>query len=191
MKKLYLILLISVTFAAFYLTGCKFEYTPTAKSVIKSNQWDSKNIPDKHNCGPDESTNFTVLTETAEIYPGVKLVLREDTNQYNLSWYQNKTLPSKFTVSNYDFSGHDFVTNGMDKYTGKIYVTFENCKFKGFRNDAVGLTAKGKVYFTFNHCSFGGGVNNSYITLNNCKIGGFTSDGMNPLREFYANNLYV
>jgi len=49
----------------------------------------------------------------------------------------------------------------------------------------------GKVYFVFNNCSFGGNVSSSYITLNNCKIGGFTSDAMNPLREFYAKNLYV
>ena len=34
-------------------------------------------------------------------------------------------------------------------------------------------------------------MSSSYITLNNCKIGGFTSDAMNPLREFHAKNLYV
>jgi len=182
MKRLLFILLLLPVFA-----GCKMQMHSI---YLKENKWDKKNIPDGRKCGADENTNFKVLTETGEIAPGVTLLLRTDTNQYNLSSYKTK-LPAKVTISDYDFSGHDFVTAGTDRYDGIKHITFENCKFKGFRNDAVSPSSKSKVYVTFNHCSFSGGVNNSYITLNDCKIGGFTSDGMNPLREFYANNLYV
>jgi len=176
----------------FLFISCSFDSASSSGfRTLRTNRWDEMNIPDSRNCGADESTDFTVLTESGEIADGVYLMLRSDTNQYNLSSYKCPQLPKNVTIRNYDFSQHDFVTNGMDRYKEYKYITFENCRFKGFRNDAVKADSSGKAYFTFNNCTFSGNVNNSYITLNDCKIGGFTSDAMNPLREFYASNLYV
>ena len=158
---------------------------------IRQNSWDYKNISDSRNCGADESADFIIASGDTEIVPGVTVTFRADTNQFNFSSYKIKELPDCITVRNFDFSSHDFVTLGIDRYNRRKMIIFENCKFKAFRNDAVSPDSVGKVYFVFNNCSFGGNVSSSYITLNNCKIGGFTSDAMNPLREFYAKNLYV
>ena len=158
---------------------------------IRQNSWDYRNIPDSRNCGADESADFTVANGNTEIAPGVTVTFRTDTDQFNFSSYKIKELPDRTAVRNFDFSSHDFVTLGMDRYDGRKTVVFENCRFKAFRNDAVSPDSAGKVYFVFNNCSFTGNVSSSYITLNNCKIGGFTSDAMNPLREFHAKNLYV
>lgn len=158
---------------------------------IRRNSWDYRNIPDSRNCGADESADFTVANGNTEIAPGVTVTFRTDTDQFNFSYYKIRELPDRTAVRNFDFSSHDFVTLGMDRYDGRKTVVFENCRFKAFRNDAVSPDSAGKVYFVFNNCSFTGNVSSSYITLNNCKIGGFTSDAMNPLREFHAKNLYV
>lgn len=158
---------------------------------IRRNSWDYRNIPDSRNCGADESADFTVANGDTEIAPGVTVTFRTDTDQFNFSSYKIRELPDRTAVRNFDFSSHDFVTLGMDRYNGRKTVVFENCRFKAFRNDAVSPDSAGKVYFVFNNCSFTGNVSSSYITLNNCKIGGFTSDAMNPLREFHAKNLYV
>lgn len=158
---------------------------------IRRNSWDYRNIPDSRNCGADESADFTVANGNTEIAPGITVTFRTDTDQFNFSSYKIRELPDRTAVRNFDFSSHDFVTLGMDRYDGRKTVVFENCRFKAFRNDAVSPDSAGKVYFVFNNCSFTGNVSSSYITLNNCKIGGFTSDAMNPLREFHAKNLYV
>lgn len=158
---------------------------------IRRNSWDYRNIPDSRNCGADESADFTVANGNTEIAPGITVTFRTDTDQFNFSYYKIRELPDRTAVRNFDFSSHDFVTLGMDRYNGRKTVVFENCRFKAFRNDAVSPDSAGKVYFVFNNCSFTGNVSSSYITLNNCKIGGFTSDAMNPLREFHAKNLYV
>lgn len=158
---------------------------------IRRNSWDYRNIPDSRNCGADESADFTVANGNTEIAPGVTVTFRPDKDQFNFSYYKIRELPDRTAVRNFDFSSHDFVTLGMDRYNGRKTVVFENCRFKAFRNDAVSPDSAGKVYFVFNNCSFTGNVSSSYITLNNCKIGGFTSDAMNPLREFHAKNLYV
>lgn len=184
MKKTFFIVISSLFFFS-----CKI--STEAPNLIKQNRWDFLNIPDKRNCGADESTDFSVPTGDAEIAPGVTVSFRADRNQFILSSYKVQHLPEQTTVRNFDFSSHDFITLGMERYKGEKKIIFENCKFKGFRNEAVSPDASGKVYFVFNKCTFSGNVSDSYITLNNCKIGGFTSDAMNPLREFYANNLYV
>lgn len=172
----------------FFIIGCSFS---ADQNLIHSNKWDFKNIPDKYNTGPKEEIQFNKLSQTGEIAEGVTLLLRTDTKTPFYCLTSRRTsLPDSVTVRNYDFSDYDFSTLGMDQFKRNKKITFENCKFKGFRNDAV-APGSTKVYFVFNHCSFEGGVNSAYITLNDCKVGGFTSDGMNPLREFYANNLYI
>ena len=161
---------------------------------IRQSQWDVMVIPDKFNTGPKPGTSFRKLTASGNIAENVYVNFRTDTNPYTYvltSYGPNKDkLPDRSIVENYDFSDYDFSIAGSDRYSRNRYIVFENCKFKGFRNDAAAPDGR-RVYVTFNNCSFGGGVNSSYITLNNCKIGGFTSDGMNPLREFYGNNIYV
>lgn len=171
------------------LSSCKFTINDTDK--IRKNIWDIQIIPDKKNCGADESVLTEKITGDFEISPGVIVTLRTDQNQFCLSSYKAQKLPDKVIVKNKDFSAYNFVTLAADRYNNPKKIIFENCRFKGFSNQAVSPNAKGKIYFEFNHCSFCGNVGNSYITLNNCKIGGFTSDAMNPLREFYAKNLYV
>lgn len=185
MKKL---LILFVSALSFFSCSISSDDDPNR---IRQNSWDYVNIPDKRNCGADESESFTVAGDDTEIAPGVTVTFRTDTDKFNFSSYKIKELPERTTVCNFDFSSHDFVTLGMNRYNRIKTVVFENCKFKGFRNEAVSPDSAGKVYFVFNNCSFGGNVSSSYITLNNCKIGGFTSDAMNPLREFYAKNLYV
>lgn len=180
-------ILLAVTLISF---SCKIS-SDNDPNRIRQNSWDCANIPDSRNCGADESVCFTVASGDTEIAPGVTVTFRTDTDKFNFSSYKVQNLPERTTVRDFDFSSHDFVTLGMDRYNGRKTVVFENCKFKAFRNDAVSPDSTGKVYFVFNNCSFGGNVSSSYITLNNCKIGGFTSDAMNPLREFYAKNLYV
>ncbi len=185
MKKL---LILFVSALSFFSCSISSDDDPNR---IRQNSWDYVNIPDKRNCGADESESFTVAGDDTEIAPGVTVTFRTDTDKFNFSSYKIKELPERTTVCNFDFSSHDFVTLGMNRYNRIKTVIFENCKFKGFRNEAVSPDSAGKVYFVFNNCSFGGNVSSSYITLNSCKIGGFTSDAMNPLREFYAKNLYV
>lgn len=180
-------ILLAVTLISF---SCKIS-SDNDPNRIRQNSWDCANIPDSRNCGADESVNFSVASGDTEIAPNVTITFREDTDKFNFSSYKVKNLPERMSVRDFDFSSHDFVTLGMGRYNGRKTIVFENCKFKAFRNDAVSPDSTGKVYFIFNNCSFGGNVSSSYITLNNCKIGGFTSDAMNPLREFYAKNLYV
>ena len=87
-----------------------------------------------------------------EIAPGVTVTFRTDTDQFNFSSYKIRELPDRTAVRNFDFSSHDFVTLGMDRYNGRKTVVFENCRFKAFRNDAVSPDSAGKVYFVFNNC---------------------------------------
>ena len=173
----------------FLFTACKF--TEPDNDKIYENHWDELNIPDKYNTGANESTAFKQLKATGEIADGVTILVRTDTKTpfYCLSSYKT-SLPDNLTIKDYDFSDYDFSTSGADRFESTKFINFENCKFKGFRNDAVGPDSH-RISFTFEHCSFSGGVNSSYITLKNCKIGGFTSDAMNPLTEFNAENLYV
>ncbi len=160
---------------------------------IRHNQWDTLNIPDKFNTGADESVIFSKHTSSGYISENFNLVIRTDTKTpyYNLSYSASKNLPDRVTITNYDFSDMNFITTRMSEYSNHKIITFNNCKFKGFRNDAVSKNSSGKAYFVFNHCSFSGNVSSSYIVLNDCKIGGFTTDAMNPLREFFVKNLYV
>lgn len=193
MKKTVFLFAAAFIFSAnFIFFSCKIT-SGSDPNLIRENRWDSLNIPDSRNCGADESTDFSIPSGDTEIAPGVTVSFRTDTkpNQFNFSSYKVKQLPECTIVKNFDFSSHDFVTLGMERYSGIKKIFFENCKFKGFRNEAGSPDASGKVYFIFNRCTFSGNVSDSYITLNNCKIGGFTSDAMNPLREFSANNLYV
>lgn len=161
---------------------------------IQFGPWDYRIIPDKYNTGPKEGTVFNKLNASGYIAPNVYVTLRTDTNPNTYVLSSNGTnqnfMPDKSIVSNYDFSDFNFSSLGANKYPCNKYIIFENCKFKAFRNDAV-APGESRVYFIFNNCSFEGGVSSSYIALNNCKIGGFTSDAMNPLREFYGNNVYV
>ncbi|MCQ2590610.1 MAG: hypothetical protein MJ179_09330 [Treponema sp.] len=182
-KKVFILLLIP------FLITCKYDVDAKNPNLLRQNIWDERNIPDNRNCGVEPGINLTVVTDTVEVAPGVNIFYRTDTKQFNIS--NSSKLPEVLQVSNYDFSQHDMVTLGMGDYTGERFVIFQNCKFKGFRNDALSPKSKGKVYFYFINCSFVGSVRTSYIRLYNCKIGGFTGDAMNPLREFYANNLYV
>lgn len=179
-------------FISLSLFSCRFSLNSEDISIIKHNKWDVKVIPDKYNTGADESKNLKKVTASGYIANNVYVSLRGDTNQYNLSSSKENinTLPNKVVIRNLDFSEHDFLVMGTNKYANTKYITFENCKFKGFSNEAV-EPGQSRVYITFNHCSFGGNVKTSYITLNDCKIGGFISDAINPLREFYANNLYI
>jgi len=178
---------------SFLFESCLFFVTPD-KNLLRFNKWDYLNIPDKYNTGARESTDFKKITGNSEIAPNINLIIRTDTNPnfYCLTSYRNslQNFPDSVTIRDYDFSDYNFIVQGSDRYPKSKHITFENCKFKGFRNDAAAYKSS-RIYFTFNHCSFGGGVNSAYITLNDCKIGGFTSDAMNPLREVYANNLYI
>lgn len=171
MKKFFILFSIAFVFASL-LISCHIFDEDNEPDRIRQNSWDYKNIPDSRNCGADESANFTVVNGDTEIAPSVMVTFRTDTGQFNFSSYKIKELPNEITVCNFDFSAHDFVTLGMDRYNGRKTVVFENCRFKAFRNDAVSPDSAGKVYFVFNNCSFTGNVSSSYITLNNCKIGG-------------------
>ncbi|MBQ0040185.1 MAG: hypothetical protein KBS64_07160 [Treponema sp.] len=162
---------------------------------IRKTDFDINVIPDRFNTGAREGTIFNKIMDSGFIAENVFLTFRSDMNPpaYMITSYGDKNrdkLPDKVVVRDYDFSDYSFIISGSDRYPKNKHIIFENCRFKGFRNDASAPDAK-RVYITFNNCSFSGGVNSSYITLNNCKIGGFTSDAMNPLREFYANNVYV
>jgi len=190
MNKVFTAFFALFVFAVLFISCHIFSDENDANRILQ-NSWDYRNIPDSRNCGADESAEFTVADGDTEVAPGITVTFRTDTNQFNFSSYKIKELPNEITVRNFDFSSHDFVTLGMDRYNERKTVVFENCRFKAFRNDAVSPDSAGKVYFVFNNCSFTGNVSSSYITLNNCKIGGFTSDAMNPLREFIAKNLYV
>lgn len=187
------------------LTSC-FNTYYCDPDLILHNHWDAANIPDKYNTGADEKTSFLKLTTVGSHIIGdgnnLEIVVRQDSGFdkngnpkerfYSLTSHgPNLTnLPDRVVIRNYDFSDANFVTTASTRYAHNKHIIFENCKFKGFRNDAV-RRKQSRIYFTFNNCSFGGGVHSSYITLNNCQIGGFTSDAINPLREFYANNLYI
>lgn len=161
-----------------------------------------KVVPDKYNTGANENTAVKKFTSTQGeiIADGLFLTVREDkdkdgkiSNRYyflNGRAKQQAGCKDKVFIRDYDFSDLNFTVQAAYNFSCNKYITFENCKFKGFRNDAAAPGEK-RAYFIFNNCTFCGGVNNSYITLNNCRIGGFTSDAMNPLREFYASNLYV
>lgn len=83
---------------------------------IRRNSWDYRNIPDSRNCGTDESADFTVANGDTEIAPGVTVTFRTDTDQFNFSSYKIRELPDRTAVRNFDFSSHDFVTLGMDRY---------------------------------------------------------------------------
>lgn len=167
-------------------------YSPSSNDLLRQNEWDFKNIPDKYNTGPRSYVTFNKISQSGYISENVYLMIRTDTNQYCLSASKNKVenFPDKVVISNYDFSDYDFVVQNSNRFPCNKYIVFENCKFKGFRNDAASKDDS-RIYFTFNYCSFSGGVSSSYLTLNNCKIGGFTTDAMNPLREVYCNNLYI
>lgn len=187
---------LGVSLFTFLLFSCSWIIKDEDK--IRYNYWDTINIPDKFNTGPDENTSFTTISENTNIN-GVLIANRVQTNdkgeisvnQYQISSYQQtKDMPDKAVIRNYDFSDKKFVIQNSDRYSRNKHITFENCKFAGFRNDAA-PPGSSRVYVTFNHCSFAGGVGSSYMTLNDCKIGGFTSDAMNPVTQFYANNLYV
>lgn len=159
---------------------------------IIQNEWDLTVVPDKYNTGVPQDAVLTKFSGSGNIADNVFISFRTDMtpNQFNLSYSSSKNLPDRVVIKNIDFSDYDFVVLGTHNYPRTKYITFENCKFKGFRNEAV-EKGQSRIYFTFNRCSFSGGVTNSYITLNNCQIGGFVSDAINPLREFYANNLYI
>lgn len=168
-------------------------------NLIKYNQWDYRVMPDKYNTGAveiikDRKSNLQKFEASGYIVPDVYLTLRTDTNpyHYNLTSYgpNQKGLPDQVIIRDFDFSDYNFVIAGADRYSKNKHIIFENCKFKGFRNDPVNSNSK-RVYITFNNCSFGGNVSSAYITLNNCKIGGFISDATNPVREYYANNVYI
>ncbi len=177
----------------FAFFSCKFSHSCDDDKIRKT-YWDVVEIPDKYNTGPLENTVFKKLASTGDIAENVNLTFRTDTNppSYVLTSYgpNKENLPDKCVIRDYDFSDYNFSISGSDRYSHNKHIVFENCKFKGFRNDSASPDSS-RMYVTFNRCSFEGGVNSSYITLNNCKIGGFTSDGMNPLREFYGNNLYI
>lgn len=170
------------------LTGCGSRYDDA--DLILPTEYDKLVIPDSYNTGAAPDTAFKKFSGEGEIVQNVILQLRDDTHEYNLSGYKNKNLPDEIIIRDYDFSDHNFVIMASDRYSGNKHITFENCKFKGFRNDAAAPGAS-RVYVTFNNCSFGGNVSSSYITLNNCKIGGFTSDAINPVTDYHANNLYI
>lgn len=166
------------------------KYNP---DLIKETDRDVVVIPDKYNTGPKPGIVFKKLTQTGSVEE-LTINIRTDTKTpfYNVSSHgpNQDNLPDEVFIEGYDFSDMDFTVQGSDRYSNSKHITFENCKFKGFRNDATS-SDKSRIYFTFNHCSFAGGVNSAYITLNDCKIGGFTSDAMNPLREVFVNNLYI
>lgn len=161
-------------------------------NIIKFGKYDINVIPDKYNCGAKENTAFKTILEGGNIVPSFNITVRtiSDVNYYYIMGNQNKNCPDYINISDYDFSDYNFVIQGSDYYKKNKFIVFTNCKFKSFRNDSASPLAS-RMYCIFNNCSFSGGVNSAYLTLNNCKIGGFTSDGMNPLREVYCNNLYI
>lgn len=161
-------------------------------NIIKFGKYDINVIPDKYNCGAKENTAFKTILEGGNIVPGFNITVRtiSDVNYYYIMGNQNKNCPDYINISDYDFSDYNFVIQGSDYYKKNKFIVFTNCKFKSFRNDSASPLSS-RIYCIFNNCSFSGGVNSAYLTLNNCKIGGFTSDGMNPLREVYCNNLYI
>lgn len=186
-KTLFIYLL--VFSSVFFIFSCKVKDDP---NLIQKTRFDNLRIPDKYNTGTYAGTVFNTCTETETNLNNVYIRRRMDTSNYVISSYGNnlQNLPAESVIENYDFSDMNFVIQNSDRYGSNKKITFNNCKFKSFRND-TSSKLQSKIYCVFNHCEFSGPVNSAYITLNDCKIGGFTSDAMNPVSNFKANRLYV
>lgn len=167
-------------------------------------------IPDKYNTGCNEKTDFkefekittgsgknekTFLVaqgDTGPLYL-IESINKDDSSKsrYIITSYSKNMdeLPNQITIENYDFSAHGIVNYNTERYAEKKYITFRNCKFAGFAN--CGPYDENKLNYIFDHCTFGGGVNEVNIELNWCKIGGFSSDAMNPLKNFTVKNTFI
>lgn len=164
------------------LSSCSFNSNSSRKLPYYA-------IPDKYNTGADEKTTFNYLHQTGTVN-GV--YIRKNDDFYIISGQNPKdapSLPVEVTISDYNFEDRTFRVYNTDKVSKKTTITFNNCKFGGFRNN--GPYNSNKIFFIFNNCTFSGGVNEVNITLNWCKIGGFPSDAMNPLKNFKAYNTFV
>lgn len=183
-----------------FLVSCDFNTTSEVISII----------PDKYNTGCNENTQFKPFDvettgsgkneKTFLIAKGDKgsIYIMESIDEKNpeksryiiTSYSPNaENLPDNLVLEDYDFSAHGIVNYGTERYDSKKHITFRNCKFAGFAN--CGPYDENKLYYTFEHCTFGGGVNEVNITLEWCKIGGFSSDAMNPLKNFVVRNSFI
>jgi len=186
-KKRYLTFLLFVLLIS--MIGCK---SSTEEEYYSNIGFLYSAIPDKYNCGANESTAINTLDEDG-LLNGVYIKIdKRDTKFYVITSYVPKNtpeLPASVTIEDYNFSDADFRIYNPDRYSEKKTITFKNCKFKSFKNN--GAYDDNKINIIFEHCSFGGGVNEVNIELNWCKIGHFPTDGMNPLKNFTVKNCFV
>lgn len=159
--------------------------TPLAGGPVLVQQTDAdiNVIPDKYNTGcKGELTKVTGATTINNI------IVKVSGGYFVIDFgYANANAEGEYKIENMDFSQYVLSINNEAKASGKkVNLTFNNCKFGGFRNG----NSKSDVFsYTFNDCSltiFSG----SNATFNRCKFGDTYNDCMNPFTNVHVYDCY-